>query len=478
MAAQYFGVTDTGRVRDNNEDAFITEKIFSNRYVMACVIDGVGGYEGGEVAAGIARQSILEYFSVPSGEITTMLKESLSVANQQIYAAKLQNPANESMACVLTLAIVDHKNNKLFYAHVGDTRMYLFRDASLVKITKDHSFIGFLEDSGKMTEAAAMAHPKRNEINKALGFDPQFPATGDYVEVGESPFLPGDVIMLCSDGLTDMISNSKMAAILSTSKSLEAKTKELVDAANEAGGKDNITVVLVQNNSKRIEHSATKPEPALKKIEPEDDLNDDDDDVNETPAEIKRERRSYKRAAITLSILSILLAALCAWLFFNKKTAAPEQVVTADSTVHNTQRNAAEQQLSDSLISTNSSILFLSDSVFNGIISVTDTFYIKKDSLHIIANGLTLKAADGFNGPAFLIDTSCKYLMLEGISFENFNKAISAPVRALHFKDVRFNNCNVAVEYALSVPSNKYLTGNVTDANWTTRDSILKVNKK
>jgi serine/threonine protein phosphatase PrpC len=109
------------------------------------------------------------------------------------------------------MALVDIANNKFYYTHVGDTRLYLFRD-SLVKVSRDHSFVGFLEDNGKLSEEAAMRHPKRNEINKALGFDAQI-ASKDYIETGESPFLPGDMLLLCSDGLTDMVNNSAITSI-------------------------------------------------------------------------------------------------------------------------------------------------------------------------------------------------------------------------------------------------------------------------
>ncbi|MBD0284114.1 MAG: protein phosphatase 2C domain-containing protein, partial [Flavisolibacter sp.] len=128
MAANYFGITDTGRMRDNNEDAFIAEKVLDNRFIMACVIDGVGGYEGGEVAAAIARQTLLQYFSVLSGDVLTMMREAMLAANEKIYAEKLQNRKLQHMACVVTMALADIKNNRFYYAHVGDTRLYLLRD--------------------------------------------------------------------------------------------------------------------------------------------------------------------------------------------------------------------------------------------------------------------------------------------------------------------------------------------------------------
>ena len=260
----YFGITDTGKLRTNNEDTFIAQAVLDDKYIAACVIDGVGGYEGGEVAAQLAHDAILLHVDRESENVIATLKEALAAANEAIYTEKKVGKGNEQMACVLTLALADIENNKFYYAHVGDTRLYLFRDQSLVKVTSDHSFVGFLEDSGRLTEEEAMRHPKRNEINKALGFDSQIRAD-DYIETGESPFLPGDTLLLCSDGLTDMMNNSAMTAILNSDKSLALKGKALITAANEAGGKDNITVVLVHNNKSPLKQTATKPVMSQKK---------------------------------------------------------------------------------------------------------------------------------------------------------------------------------------------------------------------
>ncbi|HZH38149.1 MAG TPA: protein phosphatase 2C domain-containing protein, partial [Flavisolibacter sp.] len=198
MADNFFGVTNTGRIRDNNEDTFLAETL-PNGWIVACVIDGVGGYEGGEVAAEIARTTVQRYLQQLAPDPLQRLRDSLLQANLTIYNEKLQLRGKDQMACVVTLAVVDMENNQFYYAHVGDTRLYLLRDHSLVKVTKDHSFVGFLEDSGRLSEKEAMAHPKRNEINKALGFDPQIDLKEDYIETGSSPFLPGDMLLLCSD---------------------------------------------------------------------------------------------------------------------------------------------------------------------------------------------------------------------------------------------------------------------------------------
>lgn len=259
MDENVVGLTDTGRVRENNEDTFIAERVQNDAFIVACVIDGVGGYAYGEVAAAVARQAILDYFSRLSGEIAPGLRASLIAANDRIFAEKQRDSDYARMACVLTLAIVDPENNQFLYAHVGDTRLYLLRDGSLIKVAKDHSFVGFLEDTGRLSEAAAMRHPKRNEIDKALGFLPQIDTPSDYIETGQSPFLPGDMLLLCSDGLTDLVAKTEITAILTGAGSLAEKGARLVAAANEKGGNDNITVVLVNHDRPRAEHPPVQP---------------------------------------------------------------------------------------------------------------------------------------------------------------------------------------------------------------------------
>jgi serine/threonine protein phosphatase PrpC len=239
MTNNFFGITDTGRQRDNNEDAFIAQKTGDGDFIIACVIDGVGGYVGGEVAAEMARECIIKDLSFIAGNIPPLLVNTFINANRQIYDRKLQQKELANMACVLTLAVIDLENNQFYYAHVGDTRLYLLRDNSLIKISKDHSFVGFLEDSGRLSEEAAMDHPKRNEINKALGFDPNIAKDADFVETGHSPFLPGDTLLICSDGLTDMVDKNLIKGILTGSGSLEDKGAKLINAANSKGGKDN-----------------------------------------------------------------------------------------------------------------------------------------------------------------------------------------------------------------------------------------------
>jgi len=261
MDNNVFGQTDIGRVRDNNEDAFLAEELLHSGFILGCVIDGVGGYDGGEVAAAITKECIKRnLFGITAEDPIPRMIGTLKLANDEIYNRKQLDPSLEKMACVLTLVLADVENNKFYYAHVGDTRLYLLRDKELVKITQDHSFVGFLEDSGRLSESAAMSHPKRNEINQALGFNSTEAMKDDFIESGESPFLPGDTLLLCSDGLTDRVDKDQLTILLTNHLTLKAATASLIDAANDAGGHDNITVVLIKNNTAALKHQASKPQ--------------------------------------------------------------------------------------------------------------------------------------------------------------------------------------------------------------------------
>lgn len=467
MTENYFGITDTGKLRDNNEDAFIAEKVLKNTYVMGCVIDGVGGYEGGEIAARIARETILNYFSIPSGAITSMMKEAINVANEKIHAEKLKNSEHSNMACVLTMAIVDTDNKKFFYAHVGDTRLYLFRDQSLVKITKDQSFVGFLEDTGRLSEEEAMNHPKRNEINKALGFDLQMTGNDDYIEIGESPFLPGDILIVCSDGLTDMVSSLEITNMLAENNSLEEKGKALIAAANTAGGKDNITVVLVQNSDKPLKQKATKPV-VLKKNEPPA-TRDQKNLRTENKTEVYKPSLLRSRNVIrVLTIFCGLLLGALIWSLFRLFPAKEKENI-----VQLPVQNAEEKKLSDTLNLSTTTTLLVADSFFSKPVVLSDTLLLQKDSLYILGNENFILTADtSFAGPAIVVSPACKYILLENIVFENFDVAILANNRSLHLKNVQFKNCRVPVAYQFHFPDNSFVNGDLSDNTWFKTDSL------
>ena len=468
MTENYFGITDTGKMRDNNEDDFIAEKILKDRYVMGCVIDGVGGYEGGEVATEIARETILHYFSIPSGDVVTMMKEALKVANEKISEEKIKNSGHENMACVVTMAVADAKNKKFYYAHIGDTRLYLFRDNSLVKITKDHSFVGFLEDSGRLSETEAMNHPKRNEINKALGFTMMMNADEELIETGESPFLPGDILLLCSDGLSDMVSSDQITSILSNTGSLDEKAKELITLANNAGGKDNITVVLVQNTNKPLKQKATKP--AVIKKNDQQQSDEPIIEMNEAtfdPSKIPR-RRSRGIIRFLTVCCGLLLGAL-AWSFFKWRPLHNRD----ESSGFVTQLNPDEKKLADTINLFTTTTLLVSDSLFSQPVILSDTLFIQNDSLYILGNGnFVVKADTSFKGPAFMLAPGCKYILLENIVFENFDVAVLAQNKSLHLKNVQFKNCRVPVQYQFAFPDNEYVNGGLGDGAFFKSDSL------
>ncbi len=460
MADNFFGITDKGKMRDNNEDRFIAQAILQKRYLLACVIDGVGGYEGGEIASALAHDAILDYLQKPFTEIIPSLKNALTSANDKIYKRKLNEKEVSEMACVLTLALTDIKENKFYYAHVGDTRLYLLRDNSLVKVTKDHSFVGFLEDSGRLSEVEAMNHPKRNEINKALGFDEQQFLQSDYIETGESPFLPGDILLLCSDGLSDMINNKIITTILTSEKNLREKGKAFIKAANEAGGKDNITVVLVKNDKVQLVHEATKPV-IIKKNEAQEGkpIIEKEEEIAEEP-HIQEAKRN---GSITLlSLLLIILIAALAWFIYNdyfkdKTPPEPKAIMPARHTI-----NADEQKLSDSInnkkeISLNKIFAANQSIVFN------DSIFVDRDSLIIHGNNSHISADSSFNNAAFIFSSTCKYILIDSLTFENFHVGIITKNTALHLKNVQFKNCKVAVQHEI-LSNEKIVSGKFIDS--------------
>lgn len=466
MAENYFGITDTGKLRSNNEDSFIAQSIQNDKLIVACVIDGVGGYEGGEIAAGLAHDVILSHLQRnKSSGIIAAIKEALAAANDAIYKEKQVSKENEQMACVLTLAIADLGNNKFYYAHVGDTRLYLLRDHSLVKVTRDHSFVGFLEDNGRLSEEAAMRHPKRNEINKALGFDLQI-RTPDYIETGESPFLPGDMILLCSDGLTDMIDNRTITSILHGDKDLSSKGEALINAANDAGGRDNITVVLVQNNKTPLQHTATKPAMTVK----------DNDDTNkerlvevknnsDEPIVIRNNNKNNKKksSAVPLFIfLSLLILAALIWLLYQNYNNKNEERGVNTAVVAK-KRNAKEQLLIDSINSTKTNEVFVLNQAGSPPVVVTGSISVNKDSLHIIGNGVTLKSDSTYRGPAFTLSPACKYILLDSMIVENFDIGVLVKNRGLHLKNVQFKNCRVPVQQEFMFNDTSVVNGRFAD---------------
>lgn len=238
------GQTDVGQQRTDNQDTFISKPLWSANDALLVVIDGVGGYAGGAEAAALAKESIEQYMATPTGHTLTMLQEAVVHANNQIINQKYNRPELARMCCVLTAAVADVETQKLLFVHVGDTRLYRFREGALTKLTHDHSMVGVREDANQLTEREAMKHPRRNEILRDVGSLAHRVDDPEFLESGETDFRPGDALLLCSDGLTDMLTRDQIVSVLTQSLSPEEQITDLIRQANEHGGQDNITVVL------------------------------------------------------------------------------------------------------------------------------------------------------------------------------------------------------------------------------------------
>jgi PPM family protein phosphatase len=224
--------TDTGRQRGANEDAY-----FARAPVFA-VADGMGGAQAGEVASRIAAEA---FEPGNEGEVApeAYLRAVAESANARIHELAQRDSSHSGMGTTLTAALVN--DDEISLAHVGDSRAYVYRDGELRRLTSDHSLVEELRRQGRLTEQQAEEHPQRSIITRALG-----PEDDVEVDTMTYPVRPGDVILLCSDGLTTMVPEERIAEILDAAPNLDAAVSRLVREANEAGGRDNITVVALR----------------------------------------------------------------------------------------------------------------------------------------------------------------------------------------------------------------------------------------
>lgn len=425
-----------GKRRERNEDTFFVREVVNRRYIAAGVIDGVGGYKGGDVAASIARSVIIKKLDNFTGDVIEVLQEAIIAANKKINQQKRTGGHHESMACVLTCAVIDMRHNKFWYAHVGDTRVYLKRDQSLIKISSDHSAVGFLEESGRLSEEEAMRHPRRNEINKALGFEEDITTTDDFIETGESPFLPGDMLLLCSDGLTDMISSGKIISVLTPKKTLSTKAKALVDAANDAGGNDNITAVLVEHYQQPQQKN--QPVPVERKKDASLPVA-----VALSAGETAPLKRNSRVGIVLLVLLftGILMVALA--VSFNKNV-KPKAVMAAPPV---SKKNEAFLEL---LAHVNDPGKIYELPAKGTVIKISSPLVISKDSFQVKGNGSVL-TGDSLKGPALIVNDTVKHLLLDSLVFENFDVGILMQKNNVVLKNVRFVNCRVPVQYSIFI---------------------------
>jgi PPM family protein phosphatase len=267
LAVRSFGLTDPGRVRPSNEDHFAIVELVRTLYVrqtsvpqseaqysshrghLFLVADGMGGHQAGEVASALSVVSIegfllntlRRFFDLKVPDEQSVMKEfrdALRQADARIFEEACRHPELLGMGTTLTMAFA--VNRRLFVAHAGDSRCYLFSGDELHPLTQDHTVVAEMVRVGALSAEGASRHPKRHVVTNVLGGD----EPGVRVEMHKLGLEPGDVVVLCSDGLTEMVPDARIAAIVREGQGPRAGCERLVAEANERGGKDNITVLV------------------------------------------------------------------------------------------------------------------------------------------------------------------------------------------------------------------------------------------
>ncbi|MCS4511251.1 PP2C family protein-serine/threonine phosphatase [Xylophilus ampelinus] len=246
MHYEFHALSDTGRVRGNNEDTVAHDESLG----LALLADGMGGYNAGEVASGIATDFVQHAFGAwirahGNGRATgpRELRRAMEIcaeeANRAILEAAEAQPAYRGMGTTLVFCLF--LPQRIMVGHIGDSRCYRLRGGELQRLTRDHSVLQEHIDAGLVDAAQASTVPYRNLVTRALGVD-----SGAQLDVAEHAPAPGDRYLICSDGLTDMLNDAEIAAILGAGMPMESTAAALVDAANAAGGRDNVSVLLAQ----------------------------------------------------------------------------------------------------------------------------------------------------------------------------------------------------------------------------------------
>ena len=237
-----FAKTDIGKAREKNQDYYYVseENDEPKIYILA---DGMGGYKGGEVASKLATESVKKYIQSnfdsiikDKESILKLIASAVEYANMVVYEKSKETQELEGMGTTLEVCLI--YNNKAYIGHVGDSRVYRIRNEVIRKLTKDHSYVQQLIEDKKITREEAKTHPKKNMITRALGCTP-------YVEpdLRARNFEKGDIFILCSDGLTNMVDEKQIYEIIK--EDIQMAAERLVDEANQAGGYDNITVIII-----------------------------------------------------------------------------------------------------------------------------------------------------------------------------------------------------------------------------------------
>ena len=292
------GVSDTGRKRRQNEDAYVCEP------PLFAIADGMGGAQAGEVASRLAAAVFEEGAAAIQGEegVATVVR----AANARIFERAVHDPAVAGMGTTATAAVVDESAATVTVAHVGDSRAYLYRQGTLEQLTTDHSLVGELVRSGRLTEDEAAVHPHRSVITRALGTDADVEVDTLTLEVAA-----GDLVLLCSDGLSAMVRDHEIVRVLeATGGAPRAAAEGLVSAANAAGGEDNVTVVLFELVDGDVEAPPTLV-PGMEEEQPADETGPDGptlEDVRKHGA-----GKGSRWPALLLLLIVLAVAAAVLW---------------------------------------------------------------------------------------------------------------------------------------------------------------------
>ena len=283
-----FGVSDPGRRRRRNEDAYVVSP------PLFAVADGKGGAQAGELASRMAVEAIGEQAGATGEErVATLIRE----ANRRIFARSSEDATASGMGTTMTAALVD--DGRVAIGHVGDSRAYRIRAGRLEQLTEDHSLVAELVRSGRLSPEEAEMHPQRSVITRALGTEANVDVDTFTVDA-----QPGDVFLLCSDGLTSMVGDERIvAAVAEHRDDLERAAKQLIADANRSGGEDNVTVVFFEIVEDGAESGETAPLPAVV-AEDEDTLTEAED----VPVVEVEEKRRIRPAAVVPVV--IVLAAI------------------------------------------------------------------------------------------------------------------------------------------------------------------------
>lgn len=230
--------TDVGRQRDENEDSFV----FDAEHGFFLVVDGMGGHDQGKVAAKIAAETIQTGIRKIENSAAIRIRDSIVLANNAVLEYAVKNSLQ--MGCVLTTLLIEKSYATI--GHVGDTRLYKIRHGNINKLTTDHSFVGKLEEAGDLSEKRLMEHPRRNEVTRCVGIEEKSFEDEDFVDFFQTNFECDAAFLLCSDGLSDLLTATQILEIIECNcKDPQEIVTKLIEQANNLGGKDNITVIFI-----------------------------------------------------------------------------------------------------------------------------------------------------------------------------------------------------------------------------------------